>query len=572
MAALPGTARAAVYIGGTPPATVVARSGYYFKPWVSAAANTKVTFSIQSKPYWANFNASTGELSGGVYADEIGSYKNIWIIATDGKTSSHVGPFAIAVVASGTTTPPPPPPPPGTTAATLQLAAPSYTVAQTAGELTVQVNRTAGSTGAVSAKYATANSSAVAGKDYTAVSGTVSWASGETATKSISVPVMNTTPFTGTKAFTVALSSPSSGAKLGTPASAAVAISGSAAPTPPATGKGAPSAVTNLLLVNQGGANNAATNTQQISWSAATAGASPISYYKIYRNGASHATTTALTYTDSAATNSNDPTWSKVATVYSYNVAAVDTSGNEGPQASQMGVYAYRNGKSSWSNNDLSYGSLRENYSSTGGSPQGGSYDVSVNFLNGGFQPAVQVPQAPQWDLEIGAFNYAVIDINPGSSVNNTHIGYGTVSRLPPGDVYGWHPTLNVYDYGPAPVANRWATYKIPLASLGMGTCQFKGSISGNKLTVTAIVSGPSLVDAGGFISGPGIPAGTYISGYDQHAAIGTFTLGGPGISGSTKVSSTTMTFQRTSLYKFGMQPDVQNMTMYFNNMGFTTN
>jgi len=53
---------------------------------------------------------------------------------------------------------------------------------------------------------------------------------------------------------------------------------------------------------------------------------------------------------------------------------------------------------------------------------------------------------------------------------------------------------------------------------------------------------------------------------------VGTFTIAGPGITSSTKVASTTMSYQRTSLYKFGMQPTVQGMTMYFNNMGFTTN
>jgi hypothetical protein len=343
-------------------------------------------------------------------------------------------------------------------------------------------------------------------------------------------------------------------------------------------GTGAPSAVTNLLLVNQGGtdnANNPVKSSQTISWTAAVAGASPIAHYKIYRNGAAYATSTATTYTDSNATNSNDPGWNgwgTAATVYSYNVAAVDSSGNEGPQAAQYAVYSYRNGKSAWGNNDLSYGSLNTNYSSTAGSPQNGPYDVSVQFINGGFQPASYPPQAPIWDLEIGAFNYAVVDINPGSTVANTRPNYGTVSRLPIGDVYGWHPMVNLYDYGPAPIANKWATYKVPLATLGMGICKFTGSITGNKLTVTAITSGAQLVDAGGFVTGPGVPAGTYITAYGQHSAIGTFTVAGPGINSSTKVAAGTLTYQRTSLYKYDIQPDGQNMTLYFNNLGFTKN
>jgi len=577
-AAMPLTAAAAVYVGGSAPTTIQAPANYYFKPWVSAPSGATVKFSISGKPYWASFNTSTGVLTGKVYPDNAGTYKYIRISATDGKSTGYTPVWSITVSTSttggsgsgggGTTSP---------TTSTLQLSAPSYTVAQTAGQLTVKVNRVAGSTGAVSAKFATANDTAVAGKDYTAVSGTVSWASGETATKSFNVPVMNTTPFTGTKSFKVALSSPSTGAQVGTPGSAPVAISGSASPVQTG-GTGAPSAVTNLLLVNQGGtdnANNPVKNSQTISWTAAVAGASPIASYKIYRNGVAYATTTGTTYTDSNATNSNDPGWNgwgTAATVYSYNVAAVDTSGNEGPKAAQYAVYSYRSGKSAWGNNDLSYGSLNTNYSSTAGSPQGGPYDVSVQFINGGFQPASYPPQAPIWDLEIGAFNYAVVDINPGSNGTSTRPNYGTVSRLPIGDVYGWHPMVNLYDYGPAPVANKWATYKVPLSVLGMGICKFTGSITGNKLTVTAITSGAQLVDAGGFVTGPGVPAGTYITAYGQHSAIGTFTVAGPGINSSTRVAAGTLTYQRTSLYKYDIQPDGQGMTLYFNNLGFTQN
>jgi hypothetical protein len=350
-----------------------------------------------------------------------------------------------------------------------------------------------------------------------------------------------------------------------------VVIAGSGAAQPPAAGS-KPGAVGNLQLVNQGGSSNSSSSVQQIRWSAATAGANPISYYRIYRNGVAYATATGLTFSDNNATNSVDPAFSKMATVYSYDVTAVDAAGTEGPKAGQMSVYAYQNGKSNWANSDLSYGSLQENYSSTAGNPKGGTYDIAVNFINGGFQPSVHQPQAPEWNLEIGAFNYFVIDVNPGSLTNKFALPVGTVSRLPPGDIYGWHPTVNVFDYGPAPVANTWATYKVPLLVLGMGSCEFTGSISGSTLTVTAIVNGDPLVDAGGFVSGPGVPAGTYITAYGQHGAIGTFTVAGPGISGSTQVASTKLTFQRTSLYKFGLLPSVQNTTLYFNNMGFTTN
>ncbi len=473
---------------------------------------------------------------------------------------------ATVMISGGSSTPAP------TAAGSLQFSAASYSVAQSIGTVSVAVNRVSGSGGAVQVSYATTDGSAVAGTNYTAKSGTLSWADGDTSAKSFSVTVSTTPAFSGNKSFAIGLSAATGGAALGTPNIASVSIAGSAAatPTPPATG--APSKVSALQLVNQGGAANTATNSQQISWSAATAGANPISYYKIYRNGTSYATATGLTYTDTNATNSNDPTWSKPATVYSYDVSAVDAGGLEGPLSGQITAWTYHNGKSNWGNSDLSYGTVQENYSSTAGSPQGGTYDISINFVNGGFQPAVNVPQAPGWDLEVGAFNYFTIDVNPGSTVNGTRIPWGTVSRLPIGDVYGWHPMLNLYDYGPAPVANKWATYKVPLLAIGMGTCDFTGSISGTTLTVTAIVNGDPLVDAGGFVTGTGVPAGTYITAYGQASAIGTFTVAGPGISGSTHIASTKMTYQRSSLYKFDMQPDKQPVLIYFNNMGFTSN
>jgi hypothetical protein len=495
--------------------------------------------------------------------------KSFAVALSDASAGATIGnPASATVMISGDATAPAAP----AAAGSLQFSAASYSVAQTIGTVSVAVNRVSGSGGAIQVSYATTDGSAVAGTAYTATSGNLSWADGDTSAKSFSVPISTATAFSGNKSFAIGLSAPTAGAALGTPSIASVSIAGSGAPGPSPPAAGGPSKVSALQLINQGGPANTATNIQQISWSAASAGANPISYYKIYRNGVSYATATGSTYTDNNATNSNDPTWSKAATTYSYDVTAVDAAGIEGPKSGQLSVWTYLNGKSNWSNNDLSYGSLQENYSSTAGSPKGATYDISINFTNGGFQPAVQVPQAPQWDLELGAFNYFTIDVNPGSVVKSTTLPFGTVSRLPPGDVYGWHPQVNIYDYGPAPVANTWATYKVPLLAVAMGSCDFTGSISGNTLTVTAIVNGDPLVDAGGFVTGANVPAGTYITAYGQHSAIGTFTIAGPGISSSTNIASTRMTYRRTSLYKFGIQPPVQNLTMYFNNMGFTTN
>ena len=127
---------------------------------------------------------------------------------------------------AGTTTTTTATPPP---AGALAWGASSYSVNQTAGTITIGVKRTSGTAGAINVSYATADGSAHAGVDYTARSGTLSWADGDTSVRTVSVPVSALVPFAGTRSFTVKLTSASAGATLGTPATATINIKGAAA-------------------------------------------------------------------------------------------------------------------------------------------------------------------------------------------------------------------------------------------------------------------------------------------------------------------------------------------------------
>ena len=69
--------------------------------------------------------------------------------------------------------------------------------------------RTGAAAAAISASYATANGTAVAGTDYTATSGTLQWAENDSTPKTISVPVSNASSFSGSRSFDVTLTSPS---------------------------------------------------------------------------------------------------------------------------------------------------------------------------------------------------------------------------------------------------------------------------------------------------------------------------------------------------------------------------
>jgi hypothetical protein len=114
-------------------------------------------------------------------------------------------------------------PPPPLPAGSVVLSDSSYSVAQSAELLTVTVNRVDGTRDSTVA-YATADGSAVAGTDYTARSGTLTWAHGDGAAKTISLPISNATPNSSAKTFTLTLSNPTNGMTLGATTTATITI------------------------------------------------------------------------------------------------------------------------------------------------------------------------------------------------------------------------------------------------------------------------------------------------------------------------------------------------------------
>jgi hypothetical protein len=116
---------------------------------------------------------------------------------------------------------------------TLQLAVSTLAVNENAGTATLSVNRVGGTSGAVSVQFATANGTATAGSDYTATTGTLTWANGESAAKSIVVPVLDNLAVEGNETFTVTLSNPTGGATLGSPTTATVTITDNDSQPPP---------------------------------------------------------------------------------------------------------------------------------------------------------------------------------------------------------------------------------------------------------------------------------------------------------------------------------------------------
>ncbi|HET9865323.1 MAG TPA: putative Ig domain-containing protein [Steroidobacteraceae bacterium] len=84
-------------ISGTPPKTVTAGSAYSFTPTASDPEGAQLTFTIQNKPGWANFSASSGRLSGTPVAANVGSYEDIVIGVSDGTSIASLPAFTITV-------------------------------------------------------------------------------------------------------------------------------------------------------------------------------------------------------------------------------------------------------------------------------------------------------------------------------------------------------------------------------------------------------------------------------------------------------------------------------------------
>lgn len=105
---------------------------------------------------------------------------------------------------------------------TVQFSNSAYAVGEAAGSTTIAVNLSALSSLPVTVNYATSNGTALAGSDYTAATGTLTFAPGE-GNKTFVVPITADTVDEANEVINLSLSSPA-GATLGTPVSAVLTI------------------------------------------------------------------------------------------------------------------------------------------------------------------------------------------------------------------------------------------------------------------------------------------------------------------------------------------------------------
>lgn len=95
----------------------------------------------------------------------------------------------------------------GAAAGLVQFGSTTISVREDLSTLTIPVNRVGGSSGTITVNYATADNTAIAGQDYTAVSGTLTFADGVTS-KTISLPIINDMVAEPSETLFVTLTSP----------------------------------------------------------------------------------------------------------------------------------------------------------------------------------------------------------------------------------------------------------------------------------------------------------------------------------------------------------------------------
>lgn len=100
----PATTTDTPKISGTPITSVAVNNAYSFTPTASDPLGAKLTFSINTKPSWTTFDATTGRLAGTPAAANVGTTSNIIIKASNGTASASLAPFSLSVTQIGTGT------------------------------------------------------------------------------------------------------------------------------------------------------------------------------------------------------------------------------------------------------------------------------------------------------------------------------------------------------------------------------------------------------------------------------------------------------------------------------------
>ena len=135
--------------------------------------------------------------------------------------------------------------------------------------------------------------------------------------------------------------------------------------------------------------------------------------------------------------------------------ATVDVGSGQGPPPGTSWVYY--NGVFDWPG-DYSY-VLVPDYHDTTGNPLSGGYDIKVSLTAayGGW-----LPYAQNWDFNSQGYTKLTFALKPTVANQTWSVYFVKVGDIPVGI------SVDVSNYGPAPVVGQWNTYTVPLSDLGV--------------------------------------------------------------------------------------------------------
>jgi hypothetical protein len=84
-------------ISGTPATSIAEGQQYSFTPTAADADGDSLSFSISGQPSWADFDSSTGAITGSPGPGDVGVFANIVVSVSDGEDTASLPAFSITV-------------------------------------------------------------------------------------------------------------------------------------------------------------------------------------------------------------------------------------------------------------------------------------------------------------------------------------------------------------------------------------------------------------------------------------------------------------------------------------------
>jgi hypothetical protein len=97
-----GGGSAQLSISGNPPSSITQGTSFSFTPTVNNPSGGALTFTITNLPGWASFNPGNGRISGTPGPNDVGTYANIRITASNGADSVTSAAHTVEVVGTAT--------------------------------------------------------------------------------------------------------------------------------------------------------------------------------------------------------------------------------------------------------------------------------------------------------------------------------------------------------------------------------------------------------------------------------------------------------------------------------------